>query len=447
MAKAKEKMEALVPVEEQPYPVPANWRWMRLDSLKINGNGFFDGDWILSENMNPDGEVRLLQLSDIGIGVFLDKSNKHISKETFDELGCSALHEGDIMISRMAEPIARSCIVPAFPYTVITAVDVAVMRLNASVAYDKYVNHLCNVKWFTDLAYKQARGTTRVRITRKNLGEMPVPIAPIDEQIRIVECIERLFAKLDEAKEKAQAVVDGYEDRKAAILHKAFTGKLTEKWREENNESYDEWIIAPLEKVCTSIYDGDHMPPPKADRGVPFLVISNINKGHLNFDDTRYVPQEYYDGLSDTRKPEFGDVLYTLVGSYGIPVVVDDSRPFCFQRHMALLKPSSIDTYFLWYQLQEHEFYNKATEIATGTAQLTVPIKGLRKLTVKVPQIEEQHKIVSLIDNMISKEEKVKEAAIGIITQIEDMKKSILAKAFRGELGTNDPSEPAIDIN
>lgn len=272
-------------------------------------------------------------------------------------------------------------------------------------------------------------------------SQYALPLPPLSEQQRIVDRIESLFAKLDEAKEKAQAVVDGFETRKAAILHKAFTGDLTAKWRQENNVSFDSWQKRTLESVCTSIFDGDHMPPPKSDTGIPFLVISNVNTGHLSYENTRFVPEDYYDSLSDTRKPEVGDVLYTLVGSYGIPVVVDDERPFCFQRHMALLKLKEIDTYFMWYLLQSQEMYSKATDIATGTAQLTVPIKGLRKIEFMRPSDDEQKEIVRLLDLILGKEQQAKEAAEAVLDRIETMKKAILARAFRGELGTNDPAE------
>ena len=171
------------------------------------------------------------------------------------------------------------------------------------------------------------------------------------------------------------------------------------------------------------------------------MVISNVNTGHLTFENTRFVPQEYYDTLSDTRKPQLGDVLYTLVGSFGIPVVVNSKRPFCFQRHMALLRPIDVSPQFLWYVLQTPEMYDKASSIATGTAQLTVPIKGLRAMTIPRPKIAEQVEIVRILDGFFAREQSAKEAAEAVLDQIDLMKKSILARAFRGELGTNDPSE------
>ena len=272
-------------------------------------------------------------------------------------------------------------------------------------------------------------------------NKFSIPLPPFDEQQRIVDRIESLFAKLDEAKEKAQAVVDSFETRKAAILHKAFTGELTAKWREEHGVRMESWEVRTLDSVCSSIFDGDHMPPPKAESGIPFLVISNVNTGHLTFENTRFVPQEYYDTLSDTRKPQLGDVLYTLVGSFGIPVVVNSKRPFCFQRHMALLRPIDVSPQFLWYILQTPEMYDKASSIATGTAQLTVPIKGLRAMTIPRPNIAEQVEIVRILDGFFAREQSAKEVAEAVLAQIDLMKKSILARAFRGELGTNDPNE------
>ena len=101
----------------------------------------------------------------------------------------------------------------------------------------------------------------------------------------------------------------------------------------------EEWKEYRLDEVCKSIADGDHMPPPKVKRGIPFVTISNIKDNRLDLSDTYFVPQEYYDNLKDDRKARINDMLYTVTGSYGIPVIVRTSRPFCFQRHIALLKP------------------------------------------------------------------------------------------------------------
>ena len=284
-------------------------------------------------------------------------------------------------------------------------------------------------------------GSAQPNLSAASVMDYMIPFSPLAEQQRIVDRIESLFAKLDEAKQKAKDTLDSFETRKAAILHKAFTGELTARWRKEHGVGMESWKEETLGSVCYSIFDGDHMPPPKSEKGIPFLVISNVNTGYLSFENTRFVPESYYEALSDTRKPGYGDVLYTLVGSYGIPVIVDSEYPFCFQRHMALLKPKNIDSYYLWYILQSREMFEKATQIATGTAQLTVPIKGLRKLKFNCASANEQTEIVRILHDLLAKEQQAKEAAEGVLEQIDLIKKAILARAFRGELGTNDPSE------
>ena len=259
-----------------------------------------------------------------------------------------------------------------------------------------------------DMLERHASGTTFLELSAKRASEIMMPLPPMEEQQRIVQRIESLFAKLDAAEVRLNAVAATFAPRKAVLLRSAIHGKLT-----------------TLQDVCKSIFDGDHMPPPKVEEGVPFLVIANVHTGKLDFSQTRYVPQSYYDKLSTTRKPEKGDVLYTLVGSYGIPVLVDTDQAFCFQRHMGLLKPdhSKVETKYLWYALQLQNVFQQATAIAKGTAQLTVPIKGFRQLHIPLPPLPEQRAIVAQLD-----------AVTRARTELRRLRAAILARAFRGEL-------------
>lgn len=404
---------ALVPDWEWPYKLPENWCWTYFKSISTIQTGKKDANYGSDEGKYPFFTCAAEPIRCHGY--------------SFDCRAILLAGNGDINnISRYNGKFE------AYQRTY-------VVKIAEPLCFD-YIFYWFKYRWF-DFNKGKMFGTAIPYIRLGNLQEFPTPIPPLAEQQRIVDRIESLFAKLDEAKEKAQAVVDSFETRKAAILHKAFTGELTAKWREEHGVGMESWEVRTLDSVCSSIFDGDHMPPPKAESGIPFLVISNVNTGHLTFENTRFVPQEYYDTLSDTRKPQLGDVLYTLVGSFGIPVVVNSKRPFCFQRHMALLRPIDVSPQFLWYILQTPEMYDKASSIATGTAQLTVPIKGLRAMTIPRPNIAEQVEIVRILDGFFAREQSAKEAAEAVLDQIDLMKKSILARAFRGELGTNDPSE------
>lgn len=416
MAKNKKEMTpeerlaaALVPEEEQPYELPKGWKWVRIGKIFIDVTD--SQKKIKQKEYLLKGKWPVIDQGQHFIGGYSDA----------DEL----IYTDELPVIIFGDHTRN---VKYIDFQFIQGADGVKVLKPQSFIYSKFLFWLLKGTPFPSLGYRRHFPV---------LKKMVAPLPPLDEQQRLVARIESLFAKLDAAKAKVQAVLDAHETRKAALLHDAFAGKLTAKWREARGVTGDVYQSMPLADVCKSIFDGDHMPPPKSSRGIPFVVISNVNKGKLDFSETRFVPQDYYDKLTDTRKPESGDVLYTLVGTYGIPVLVDTDRAFCFQRHMALLKPNeeAVLQRYLWYALQQRNFYQSATKIAKGTAQLTVPIKGLRQLTIPMTSLPEQQEIVAILDRLLGREEEVRQSAESVLAAIDSMKQSILARAFRGELG------------
>ena len=167
----------------------------------------------------------------------------------------------------------------------------------------------------------------------------------------------------------------------------------------------EEWKEYKLEEVCKSIADGDHMPPPKSDKGIPFVTISNIVDNRLDFSNTHFVPQSYYDGLDDKRRPHVGDTIYSVVGTFGKPVYVKEEKPFVFQRHIAILRPdeSKIVPQFLFYSLLSPQFYRKADVMAIGAVQRTISLTSLRNATIQLPSLEIQSKIVDMLSSLDAK--------------------------------------------
>lgn len=171
------------------------------------------------------------------------------------------------------------------------------------------------------------------------------------------------------------------------------------------------WRIRKLSDCCLSIADGDHQPPPKAATGVPFVTISNITStNQFDFSDTMFVPQDYYDRLDSKRKAQKGDVLYSVVGSFGIPVYIKENIPFVFQRHIAILRPNeTLLPQFLYYTMLSRDFYMMADAAAIGAAQRTVSLSALRNMEIAVPSIETQQKIVDILstyDDLIENNQK-----------------------------------------
>lgn len=157
---------------------------------------------------------------------------------------------------------------------------------------------------------------------------------------------------------------------------------------------------------CEFISDGDHLPPPKSDSGVPFITISNITgQNKLSFEDTMFVPESYYNGLNENKKAKKGDILYSVVGSFGKPVYVDFDKQMVFQRHIAILRPKrNVNARFIYYTMLNPQFYKLVDKLAIGCSQRTVTLDTLRNIEVNLPDKDIQDKMVgilSLIDEKI----------------------------------------------
>lgn len=165
-----------------------------------------------------------------------------------------------------------------------------------------------------------------------------------------------------------------------------------------------------LKDCCEVITDGDHLPPPKAERGIPFITISNINDNNeIVFNDTMFVPDDYYNGLSETRKARKEDVLLSVVGSFGKPVYIDDNKKFIFQRHIALLRHNQkINSRFLYYTLLNPQSYKQFDKLAIGCSQRTITLDTLRNIEIDLPSMDEQIKVVETLSKL---DEKIKNNA------------------------------------
>lgn len=281
------------------------------------------------------------------------------------------------------------------------------------------------------------RAVAGVHLTSGRAQRIRIPLAPRAEQQRIVEKTEQLLAKVNLARAHLKDVPAILKRFRQSVLAAACSGRLTEDWREANGSSFEEdWHDAQLSDICASISDGDHQPPPKQPTGIPFLTIGNISSGRLDFSETRFVSKEYFAEIKPERKPRRGDVLYTVVGAtIGIPVLVDVDRPFCFQRHIALLRASNVTTpEFLWMFMASPEVFNEAWSRVTGSAQPTLPLGNLRTIPIRVPPLAEQEEIVRRVEALFKLADAIEKRVVAATVRAEKLTQAILAKAFRGEL-------------
>jgi type I restriction enzyme, S subunit len=282
---------------------------------------FTDGDWILSTNMTAEGTIGIIQLKHIGVGEFHDKEFQFININTFHELGCTEVKPGDVLISRMAEPIGRACIVPRLPFRVVTAVDVSILRVDESVADNRFIMHLCNSPWVRNLVDRAARGTTRSRITRTELGETEIPLPSLVEQRRIAERLERAV-HLCRTRGFALELTDGFIP--AAFL-KLFgdPGENTGTFDRVQVESLfeDSRGGAKCGPFGSALKKHEYIP-----QGIPVWTMNNVGANEFVEDGCLYITPQKFKELA-AYDAQNGDILISRAGTVGRMAIVRTKHP------------------------------------------------------------------------------------------------------------------------
>lgn len=430
-----------MPAEEQPYEVPENWVWVRLGSLAQDmADGPF-GSNLKTEHYTNNKEVRIIQLSNIGENGWREDNKKYTTFEHAKVIARSKVEAGDIVIAKMM-PAGRAIICPSYEQQYVLSSD-AVKFVPNSLVDNNFCCKGINSYFFQTLVQENTQGITRARTSIKKLKGYPFPLPPLSEQQRIVERIEELFAKLDEAKERLQEVADSFAVRKAAILHKAFTGELTKQWRRENGVSDESWEEKKLEEVCSKITDGTHNSPTNSLSGeYMYVTAKNIKDTGIDLSNITYVTKEVHKEIYSRCDVIYGDVLYIKDGATaGIATINTLEEEFSMLSSVALIRTDL--------KLAKNEFvkdylnYRKKEILKniSGSAITRLTLSKIKDILVPLPSLPEQHEIVRLIDDLLARERAAQQAAEQALASIDLMKKSILARAFRGELGTNKASE------
>lgn len=409
---------ALVPDWEWPYKLPENWCWTYFKSISIIQTGKKDANYGSDEGKYPFFTCAAEPIRCHGY--------------SFDCRAILLAGNGDINnISRYNGKFE------AYQRTY-------VVKIAEPLCFD-YIFYWFKYRWF-DFNKGKMFGTAIPYIRLGNLQEFPTPIPPLVEQQRIVDRIESLFAKLDESKEKAQAVLDSFETRKAAILHKAFTGELTAKWREDHGMGMESWEQCSISDVCT-------VNPKKADTKdlpdeleVSFFPMSALSEiyGEIADPQTRLL-KEVRSGFTNFSE---GDVVFAKItpcmenGKSAVVGKLVNDIGYGTTEFFVLRCSDRLYNRFLYHLVRDKLFRDKAKAVMTGAVgQQRVPKRYLETYKLNLPKFTEQREIVRILDGSFAKEQQSQEAAEAVLDQINLMKKSILARAFRGELGTNDPSE------
>ena len=424
--------QALVPAEKQPYEVPENWVWVRLESVASWGSG---GTPSRKHEEYYNGDILWIKTGELNNGWIYDTEEK-ITDEGLKKSSAKLFPPYSVLIAMYGATIGKVAIL-GVPATTNQACACAVC--NQSLLY-MYLFYYCISQ--KNVFIEKGKGGAQPNISQIILKQHPIPLPPLSEQQRIVERIEELFAKLDEAKERLQEVADSFAVRKAAILHKAFTGELTKQWRCENGVSDESWEEKTIGEICCSLKYGTSKKS-SDDGEVVVLRMGNLQNGEIDWSNLAYTSDE-----EDIKKYllKSGDVLFNRTNSpelVGKTSIYRGEMPAIYAGYLIKLdyEKNIVVGDYLNYYLNSSKAKEYYMQVKTdGVSQSNINAKKIGEFEIPLPTLSEQHGIVRLIDDLLARERTAQQAAEQALASIDLMKKSILARAFRGELGTNKAS-------
>ncbi|WP_233277724.1 restriction endonuclease subunit S [Paenibacillus durus] len=441
--------EALVPEEQQPYELPQNWVWVKLENVHDIITGSTPSKKV---PQYYGGSFPIIKPGDLDQGDSVILASEYLSEE------------GKAKSRIIPKNSTLVCCIGSIGKAGFTLVDCTTnQQINSLVGIKntvvpKYTYYFSLSESFRQALISRSSSTTISIINKFKMGQIPFPLPAYSEQRKISDKIDSLFTKIDEAKRLIDEAKESFELRRAAILDKAFRGELTNGWRDtniniESPQMYNEesrivsssipstWSRCRLEDVILSFKYGTSEKSDYNYSGKPVLRIPNIGDSSLLLDDLKFLPDN-----SESNVVADGDILIIrsngsrdLVGKCAL--VTKKEENFAFASYLIRLRPSEriIPEFLLWLLRSEgikSQFFSYAK---SSTGINNINIKELSNTIIPVPPKEEQQRLLNVINELLNNEDHI----IKIINSknLSDLKESILQKAFRGELGTNNATE------
>jgi len=345
---------------------------------------FTDGDWIESKDQSDDG-IRLIQTGNIGEGIYLEKEAraKYISEEIFGKLKCTEIFPGDILVSRLPDPVGRACIIPEKEERMITAVDCTICRPNESIISKEYLCYFMRSSAYYKKLLGSVTGTTRKRISRKNLGNVELEVPSKERQMDVVEQLDCLVKVIESRKQELQLL---------DTLIKARFVEMFSSIREERLlGEISEFVTVGIANSATHAY---------AESGIPMLRNQNIKENYLDDSDLIYIKPEFA-AKYDSKCLKQNDIIVMRTGYPGVACLVPEKYEGCqtFTTLIVRLKPNNNPSYVCSYINSDFgkKFINSEK---VGVAQQNVGAKSLAKMPIKIAPKEIQDEFATFVDQV-----------------------------------------------
>ena len=391
---------------------------MTLVDIISNGGLLCDGDWIEKKDQDVRGKVRLIQLADMGDGEFKDKSSKYITLETAERLHCTFLEKGDILIARLPEPLGRACIFP-LEGAYITAVDIAILRIKDISINPQYIMYLINSSTFRSQIKQYESGTTRKRISRKNLEKIEFSLPNLEIQNRIVARIEELFSKFDKAVDTLKTTKEQLAVYRQAVLKDAFSDF-------EKKDS-----IRNLTMVVTSGSRG--WAKYYSNSGALFVRIGNLTHSGIDIDfrDIQHItPPDNAEGVRTRLQPN--DVLVSITADLGsIGFVSEKVEEAYINQHIALVRfQNPVQGRFMAWYLRSEYGQKDLLKNKRGGGKLGLGLDDIRDTPVPIVDDITATEIVDKVEEQLSVCDSIEKTVDTALAQADAMRQSILKQAF-----------------
>lgn len=387
---------------------------------------FVDGNWIESKDQSTKG-IRLVQTGNIGLGYFKDKEDKarFISEDTFHRLKCTEILPGDLLVSRLPDPIGKSCIIPNINSKMITGVDCTIIRPKDNLLSEFLCYYQMSHQYLKDIELGVS-GATRQRISRKNLGLIRIPLPTISEQRHIVSILDKAFVAINKVKSNAEENLKNAKLLFESLMLKIFIeGINIKKWDLEKLEKYSKVVVGyvgPISKEYTI-----------DEEGILLLSTKNISAKGLTLEKLTRINHEFhYKNKKSQLAP--GDILVARHGNSGQSIVIPNNIKHAHALNVIVIKRSeTLSSEYTCYLLNSGVL-NKITSSKGGSVQEIINTSVIKDLIIPVPSANEQNKIVNQLDLLSVETKKLEDIYTQKINDLEELKKSILQKAFSGEL-------------
>lgn len=417
--------------------LPKGWASAALQELAGPAGLMDDGDWIESKDQDPNGDVRLIQLADIGDGHFANKSSRFLTNAKAIELRCTFLQPSDLLIARMPDPLGRSCIFPYIGLPAVTAVDVCIWRPTSGTVDARWLMHFVNSPEVRESIQSQASGTTRRRISGGNLKRLPIPVPPAEEQRRLVARLDSLRARSSRARQELDHIPKLIERYKQAILAKGFSG------------SDDAEEVALGDLIADGPQNGLYLPKSQYGDGTPILRIENYG-----FDGaepmTAWSRVKIESDIAAKYALAPGDIVINRVNSpshLGKSLLVLDAHvPAVFESNMMRMRLSDsvLPEYVQLFLGSEMGRKQLIADAKWAVNQASINQGDVCRIIVPLPSIATQSRVIAEIRVAMAWLDKIATEHARAEHLLPKLDQAVLAKAFRGELVPQDPNdEPA----